>query len=463
MTQKVYDNASLSQKLFGSEVIFSRQATLREIVDYKETDDAGLLDAPFNFEARDLGNSMLYIASFLPEQGSVWGRGLVSVLCGAKPGKVNEYQLIPGILGDWVILREEERRKIEIYQRLYNEHIMHADYPRIKESIKEFEANHFPQFWGALQLDPPSKEEIERKLDEEISRILPTRKALATYGLDFLKESTDGGGFYRESPRLLGLMEWTPFIDPDLRKSFVEFVRNRNFDTHRETPSLENYLIRRIFTITLAKPERDQLITEFYHQLSDKEIHLLTMGAIGKFSPAHHDTVLVDEDTGKIDRYWTRMLNLNKNSEDGSFEIREGDSYVRVAFVPDEQTGYKEPKIVGKHIVGEERSIAPIIIWSRDKTTGKATYYCGKIPEEQIRAFPDIFSERHDTLLGQLVVADYSYDVRLSLPVKLPLKKGGKKNAQMEAQAPVNVKLFSNRYLEKSPVILGLEDLVRQR
>lgn len=66
-----------AQELPRGEVVFSRQITLRELLQIKPGEEGEtevlLNDVPFNFEVRDLGNSFLHIASF-SEGEPLYGR-----------------------------------------------------------------------------------------------------------------------------------------------------------------------------------------------------------------------------------------------------------------------------------------------------------------------------------------------------------------------------------------------------
>lgn len=100
--------------------------------------------------------------------------------------------------------------------------------------------------------------------------------------------------------------------------------------------------------------------------------------------------------------------------------------------------------------------MVPLIVWQTDKQTGERSYYCGRLDK----------LPKHDTLLGQLVVAAYSPQVRDQMPKKIKIvdEKGEKKEQLMlEAQTVLLVPRFARKFLAQSPVILGLEALATQR
>jgi hypothetical protein len=144
---------------------------------------------------------------------------------------------------------------------------------------------------------------------------------------------------------------------------------------------------------------------------------------------------------------------------DDEVEIRTGGSCIRVRFELDERTGHREKRIVAMRIRPQEGEITPVIVWKKDKITGKREYFCGRVSDDLIQAFPDMFSKRHDTLLGQIVVAGHLDELKRILPTKLPLVKGGRMQNMLEPQMPVFVPFFARAYLNMSPVILGFEKL----
>lgn len=433
------------QKVLQGEVIFSGQLSLREILQRKnKEEDIGLFDVAFNFETRDAGNSWIYIASFPPKTSVLQGERFIHVLSAAKPGGVERSQNKNGIVNDWIILKPEERRKYDIFQTLYDEHI-ESSY--IRGHFKEFELNHFPQLWTAI--NSATNQEADRDLNFGFSTLVSQEKALAPYGLDFFKSD------YKKF-----LVSYTGTL------SLARFLREKGFDDINPTNGDVHRKIDRLFE-GLSSAEREGLITDFHNGLSEQSKEQFAMVA---WSVNDHikSTILIDKDGNLVNdngRLLTAFIGdlsgINK-LENGHIEIKKGESYVRVDFVLDDQTGFREPKIVDRYIAPEDKGVAPLIIWQREKATGKASYYCGRIPQGLTSAFPDLFCDKHDTLMGQIVVASYSEEVRDKLPKELRLKKGGKKQPMIEAQMPVFVGLFAKAFLNRSPVILGLEDLAEK-
>jgi len=428
----------------NGEVVFSKELMLRELLHLEKDEgvEGDLLeDVPFLFEVQDLGDSFLHIASFSKEQ-PFDSMNLLSFLSAAKSGGRSRIgQGISGIADDWNIILPEVRARDPRKKALYDHHKKHVP------GFSEFEENHFPQFWDELNDPHRSKRKIEDDLDNTVSTLMSIKKSFATYRLDFFKSNY--GKFARAAknvfPTTFGL-------------GFVEFLKTRGIEEFPFGPFSLEKMDR------LSSSEIEELITEFYNQLSDEERKKLTMSAVMLFSPAGYNTVLLDEDTGKIDKHWISYPKIRK-TKNSLLEIRHWKShksYVRFAFVLDEQTGYKEPKIVEKHIVAEEGCIAPIIIWQRDKKTKQASYFCGQISQEFIQSHPHLFSERHDTLAGKLVVSAHSSKVRDQMPTSIPMKgiDGREVTQQMlEAQSVVLVPTYDQLFLEQSPVILGLEEL----
>ena len=454
-----FESLSLNEK-----VVFSKELTFRQLLHLGNDEgvEGNLLgDVPFLFEVRNLGDSFLNIASFSKDQ-PLAGKNLLSLLNAAKSGGSSRGgQDRFGIMDDWDIILPEVRARDPRKKALYDHH---------KENVpgfSEFEENHFPQFWDELKNPKRSRREIEDDLDNTVSMLMSTKKALATYGFDFFKSNY---GKFAEAVKNV--------FPTTFGRGFVEFLKTRGLDKYIFGPFFKEYMssmnndewydavFKRVSKLSekLSSPEIEELIIDFYNQLSDEERRGLTMSAVKRFSPAGYDTVLVDEDTGNIDKGWSSHPSIEK-TESNLLEIRHwqpNESYVRFAFVLEEQTGFKEPKIAQKHIVEEEGCIAPIIIWKRDKITDEGSYFCGQIPQELIQSHPHLFSERHDTLLGKLMVSAYSSKVRNQMPKQITMRgtDGRMKTQQLlEAQSVLLVPMHDQMFLEQSPVILGLEKL----
>lgn len=416
---------SLEKRLLRGEVVYSGQKTLKEFVDHDGEDAVGLLETPFNFQVWDLGDSHLYAASF-PKSSSLYCRGLMKVLSGALPiGRRIESK--GTVYFHWSsIFGKSEREVNEFNQNTYHQH-MNADSP-IAEAISDFELNHHPLFSKVINSRVLFGDTLSDDLENQVTSLVSVQKAELIYGIDFFKQNPEG---------------------------FIQSVRDA-FSGGKEQD--KKTIDRAINTLYSKSLTTEEMIVDFHNQSSEEEKVKLTLGAVNLFSPHGFDTVLVDLDSENVNSHWAAIPGI-KRAEDNALEIRHWEStesYVRVAFVQDEETGFKEPKIVEIN-VPSEKGIVPAIIWERNKKTRKSQYYCGKISQELISAFPHLFSDNHDTLAGQLVVADYSKDVRDKLPRELPLKEGGKPFPVAETQIGVVVKMYEQEFLQKSPVILGLE------
>lgn len=435
------------QKLLQSELISSGQVTLREVLNRKGRDPVGLLDVRANFQVRDAGTSIAYIASFPEDQASFGGERFIEVLREAKPVRQGreKYQGKGGILGDWQMLLKDKQESYshKEYDHLLDEHTT-PDSPitrKLREIFIEFEEEgHMKRFWDAL--DSSIQDQTSRRLEYEYSRLMTEDKAFAEYGLEFLRSNFE---------MFLKVIDKSK---PQFKKKFLRFLKSRtNFDFHFN---------REVLSEAFRSKEKEDLITDFYSQLDeDKKKELVyTSTRLNNF-PKNDDTVFVDKDgnaDGFYDEALTKAANIHMSKlPNRDLQIMDGESYIRVAFVADERTGFQEPRIVERYLPAQEGEIAPVIIWETDKTTGKRSYFCGKISEELIRAFPDLFSQRHDTLLGQITVAAYSEYLKTKLPVELPLVKGGPRQDMLEGQMLAFVRLFAAAYLIRSPVINGLE------
>ena len=432
------------QKILQSEALASTQLTLREILYKKGADSVGLLDIPFNFQVRDMGNSVLYIASFPENQASFGGEKFIEVLRAAKPfrqGEKERSQDNYGIVGDWTMLLREQQpsSSYETYEALLDRHTIPASplTRKLREYFIEFkEQGRMKRFWDVLNQD---SNKVAMRLRNELKRLVSEEKALARYGLDLWMSA---------SGRFLSAVSFT-----DQRFALAEFLNKREFSIEGDLDP--GYFYHRIVSLfnTLEIGEVNKLIKDFCNDLSGVERRQLTYRSIAEWT----DYILVDEkgDTRYVGEWGDPDLSGIKKVDINHIEIRRDESYMTVKFVRDEKTGFREPIVVDEKYLAPE--IVPLIIWETDKTTGKRSYFCGNISENMIRALPDLFSQRHDTLLGQIVVAAYSDYLKTKLPIKLPLIKGGREQNMLEAQMPAFVRLFAGAYLRKSPVILGLE------
>lgn len=155
-----FDQAELNfeHRLLQSEIVSSTQVTLREVLKREGADPVGLLHMPFNFQARDMGDSVLYIASFSENQASFGGKRFIKVLRGAKPvraGMVGKSQDNDGIVGDWQMLKEDVRIQksyLPGYNSLYRKHTTPTSpiTRKLGEHFREIGENHFSRFWNAI-------------------------------------------------------------------------------------------------------------------------------------------------------------------------------------------------------------------------------------------------------------------------------------------------------------------------
>lgn len=174
------EERSFEQKVRQGEVVFSRQVTLgKDVKDMwrlEGRDPVGLLNTPFLFQARDLGDSYLYIASF-PNSTAMQGEDIIRILREAKPPThLPSHQGRGEITGDLVLLVPKERANNPEYQTLYDDHIASSD---ISHHFKEVEENHFPEFWNSIRAFAAG--EIENSLDISFRELMDAKKAFAKY------------------------------------------------------------------------------------------------------------------------------------------------------------------------------------------------------------------------------------------------------------------------------------------
>ena len=435
----------LEQQLLQGEVVFSKQLTLRELLKIKPGEEGEtkylLNDAPFDFEIRDLGDSFLHAASF-PERQALSGDGFFSLLEAAKSGgALRTGQGIGGTNADWRIIlpevREEEKRAKELYD-------YHTKYV---PGFTEFEQKHFKKFWDMLS---PLSDEEDGFFRRQFRRFISKEKLLSQYGLEFYQTSR-------------GLRPIS--LSFDYRSAFVRFLNSRNLG-HSLDPNSSIFAFREATELALnklPKSEREKLLGDFYKQLASVrgEVKLAFAGADAN-TYGDDRTIITDENGEPQDFYSIHMrgqpfpsgADSIKGIGNGQVEVRKGNSYLRVGFEKDKDTGHEEAIVRDKSIACH---IAPLIVWKKDKKTGIASYSCEAVTHRP----------RHDTLLGQLVVSAYSQEQRDQMPREITVKdKNGNKITQqmLEAQSVLLVTMpeHAERFLTKSPVILGLEAMAKK-
>jgi len=448
---------SFEQRLLQSELISSQQVTLREVLKRKGRDSEGIvevLDIPINFQVRDGADSYIHIVSF-PQDGIAFGgQSLVTLLRAAKPvGKEGQVrtQSRQGIIDDWRIMQEKARESEPYLNSLYASHSGAS--PTVRERFMEFGLNHSEAFWDAMYNAP--KKDIFYNLRVGYDALMSEKKAFAMFGLDFLKPN-----FLAFLRTIDNSFRFRDALGQFLKKEFNIAVSNLSGDFRF---SGNGTTLFGSFTDEM----KENLITDFYEQLDDDERNKFTYQVVSLYNfPRSEATILVDKNGSPHDMYEDVFIKQGKGISrisDDEVEIRTEDSYIRVRFELDERTGHREKRTVAIRIRPQEGEITPVIVWKKDKTTRKREYFCGRVSDDLIQAFPDMFSKRHDTLLGQIVVAGHSDELKRILPTKLPLVKGGKKQDMLEPQMPVFVPLFARAYLNMSPVISGLEELGDKR
>lgn len=450
------------QKVLQGEVVFSKQLTLRELLGIKpgeegETKDL-LNNAPFDFQVRDIGKSLLHIVSF---RKAVSFEQLVPLLKAAKPGGISRVgQEIDGTLADWRIILPEAQETEPRSKELYDFHKKYVP------EFSEFEENHFELFWKVLG-SLKRREKEARFFNRQLSQFIDEREFFAKYGRqhDFSTDLNIENIVYAHLKSFKSFLEKKGFrIQPNPIRQYV-FPGYETLDTYK-------------FFDSMGKQEKRDLAREFYKKSVDEggiEVErdfgsnlrwdhegpmvrvttligegdeLNRIGPGGVLEPL--DVVIREGPPSLPDRIIGRPDGF-KRLDNGEIELTKGESFARISFVKAED-GYKKVKIEDIHLSTAETMI-PLIVWEVDKQTGKRSYYCGKFDQ-----FP-----KHDTLLGQLVVAAYSPKVRDQMPseIKMIGVDGKEKTQQMlEGQVILLVPRYSNQFLTQGPVILGLEAMV---
>jgi len=178
---------SFEDRLLQSELISSRQVTLREVLKTKSKDGVdpanGVLDIFLNFQVRDDGDSLIHIASFPQDEIAFGGERLLSLLERAKPVRIGVGVLEQdwrGIVDDWRILQELSRENSNLFG-LYARHS--AEKSIVKEKFMEFGQNHFKAFWEAMHATV--EHASFQGLKFAYNAVMSEDKALTIYGLGY--------------------------------------------------------------------------------------------------------------------------------------------------------------------------------------------------------------------------------------------------------------------------------------
>jgi len=440
---------SFEQRLLQGEVVFSRELTLKSLLPEKHKETNGLLDnAPVNYQVWDLGNSFLHIASF-SKNYSIDKYEFYRLLHTARPEGASRSlsQDIPGVVADWRIILPEVQKKEPEAKKLYDYHTQYVP------GFPEFEENHFKKFWDNISTEDHIEDAFFRV---QFWRFISKEKLLADYGLEFY-----------QTRRCLHPIS----ISYRYRKAFAEFLSSRNIGIEFDPDMSVHDFADKVELVLSKIPGNKQtgLLGDFYKELSSARGEVELALAASDAGWIEESRIMVDKDGKMKDRFVLSGANEPflfgsdsiKAIGSGQIEVRKGQSYIRIGFKT-EQDGYEEPVIVEKNIVSQ---IAPAIVWHRDME-GKGSFFCGKIPESWIKAFPHLFSQMHDTLAGQLLVSAYSPKSRDKMPKDFVITdENGRKRTQnmLEAQTVLLVPMHQELFLQESPLIAGFEDLGNKR
>ena len=136
------------EDLLKGEVVFSIKSTLRELLKLNPGAINLFCDNPFDFETRDLGDSSLNVVTFAKENPFNQD-SFLELLEGSKPGSLfwGRGQTRGKIEADWRIILPEVRITDQEAKRLYD---FHKTHPVIGPYFREFEENHFENFWDLI-------------------------------------------------------------------------------------------------------------------------------------------------------------------------------------------------------------------------------------------------------------------------------------------------------------------------
>lgn len=441
-------------RLRRGELRYTGQLTLRDVLhldhdpDYAVRGDFAvrLADTPFQFRAFDLPDSTLYIASFPPDAASLRGYDLKRVLWGAWPllNRGHQYnawdsQQVLMILDDWNILLEEKRRWDSHLQDIYDKHLAANPF------VREIEDHHVRRFYEEISAIAGS--EVHDELNGFRSALRPLKRTLGLLGVYTGTGEEAGQGAV------------------DLRLRFMNFMREK-YSWHSKSIEDAGDIYSGFLAISMWN-RKEPIVDFVQHEMAGEnreDLHLLTKQKTNAIPP-----LFVSEDDpaqvyiGLNSAFPSREIVPStwkiRKLDNGLIEIaREDEASMLIAFVDDpKRPGYRKLQTVRNSTRVEDHGIVPLWAWEKNKTTRTRSYCRGPITPELVAAYPDLFDTRHDTLLGEIVVAAYSRKIRETLEAWLPMKGYAGKQIMKEGQMLLHVPMFANRYLQESPVIRELE------
>lgn len=452
----------------NGEVVYSKELTLRDLLGLKGnevTRTVGLDDTPFAFEVRNLEDSFLHIASF-SKQHPLDSENFFNLLGMAKSGGSSRTgQGRFGIIDDWDVILPEVRARNPRKKQLYDHHKKNVP------NFSEFEENHFKKLFDLITL--ASAQDAEIKEDKFFNQ--QVRRFISEEALTLLSERV----FLNSDQADLMRMTWDY---KSYRVLTIEFLKNKGYDLGNLADDVKgcHEAIGSLFS-QVNELRREKFQREWYD-------YLVSRKGMGQMVIDRHllgeELMVVDKNGNLYDtfmygdsayRYWMKNQSFLYGADsidklsNGQFKVSKGESYVIVNFIVDEK-GIRRPVIKDRqyspYIPNPAAILVPLIIWQRDKETDEASYFCGQIPQELIQSHPHLFSERHDSLLGQLTVAAYSPKARDQMPKEIKMKgtEGIEAIQQMyEAQSVLLVPMYDQVFLEQSPVILGLEKIAKSK
>lgn len=270
----------------------------------------------------------------------------------------------------------------------------------------------------------------------------------------------------------------------DLTTEFLKEKGNYDFVKLKDEPEKFIKRLKSLFDNRLNRPEGEQFQEEWYSfvvsQTGERRL-ALDAANIQNF-PNGTELIIVNKNGSLYDHYMTSDSSLDSSKykiedwmlsgadsinklNNGQVKVSRGESHIIIDFVADEK-GIRRPVIKKKQYSPNPPSYSsPLIIWQRDKETNQASFYCGQIPQDLMQLHPHLFSERHNTLLGQLTVSAYSPEARDQMPKEISMRgTNGREKVQpmLEAQSVLLVPNHAELFLKQSPVIMDLENIAKR-
>lgn len=393
--------------------IFRGQTSLRSVLGEQAAGRHDILDSCAEVITYETDQDYIFRVYFPALY--LYGNELIHLLLLSRPGSNLDYrsQSRQGILADWDIVKDG------FYNDLAARHAK-----SLGAHWTEFVQVHRANFRDAVA--GFSSFQIDEAFNFALDTYLSRDQAMAMMEILLAEVYEDGHG--------LSLQQFLEY-NPDILERWMRLSGKLPDGLELKSAGVSKELVRELI---MSVPE--EVKENIY-----KERDLL----LRKF------TILSD-----VDAPSSRFLGRTTNDSDlwieklgeGKVRLSINDSHMVLDLSGD------RPKEVEKCVIdGEEKGLAPLMVWSKDKRSDKRVYYCGQIDS----FISEGLDTRANALLGLIICAHLSPAINEKLQSRKRLKgrrfPNVRANDMREAQVPVFVSLYRNRFLD-GPVFQALEE-----